>query len=326
MSVFRTIVEVPKSKFTINHQSKIMMLGSCFVENIGAKLQELKFNIDLNPFGIIFNPISAAECLRILIENIAFTENDLFLHNEKWNSFQHHSRFSNTDKQKCLQEINQRIQYSTEFLKTADYLFLTFGTAWVYYNMENSHPVSNCHKLPANRFERKMLDIKDIVLIYKEVINDLIKLNSNLKIVLTVSPVRHFKDGAEGNQLSKAVLLVAINELRKSGLSEYFPAYEIVLDDLRDYRFYEKDMLHPNGLAIDYIFEKFSNTFFETPTIELNKELDKIAMALNHRPVNEASDGYKNFINTTISKINDIKKSHPYLNFSAENENFKSFK
>jgi hypothetical protein len=326
MSAFRTIVEVPKSKFKITHQSKIMMLGSCFAENIGAKLLEIKFNIDLNPFGIIFNPISVEESLRILMENNVLTENDLFFHNEKWNSFLHHSRFSNIDKQKCLQAINQRIKNSVEFLKTADYLFLTFGTAWVYYFLESGKPVSNCHKLPANRFERRMLEIKDIVLVYKDVIEKLKKINSNLKIILTVSPVRHLKDGAEGNQLSKASLIVAVNELCKSGLTEYFPAYEIVLDDLRDYRFYNNDMVHPNELAIDYIFEKFSNSFFETPTIELNNELEKIAIALKHRPINEASEGFKNFINTTIAKINIIENTHPYINFSTEKENFKSIK
>jgi hypothetical protein len=318
MQSFRTIVELPQQDFSINHEHKILMLGSCFTENIGSRLKELKFNVDLNPFGVIFNPISVANSLKRLITADPIIDNEVFYYNECWNSFFFHSRFSHPQKEQCLQLMNTSLQKSSDFLKRTNYLFLTFGTAWVYYNSYTNLPVANCHKLPSDDFERRLLSISEIVKTYTELIIELKNINPELKIILTISPVRHLKDGASGNQVSKSVLVVAVNEICNAGLANYFPAFEILLDDLRDYRFYDNDMVHPNELAVDYIFEKFSDNYFNSATLNLNKKIKKIIDSCRHKPINPDSKAFKSFKISNINKINELITVCPYLDFSNE--------
>jgi hypothetical protein len=322
MNTFRTLVEPVKGNLSISHTTPVLLLGSCFVENIGNELQGLKFNIDLNPFGVLFNPASICRSIERLIEAEKFAEDELFFYDENWHSFMHHSRFSCADKKKCLQQINKRLMYSAEFLRKTHTLILTFGTAWVFNHVLTNQPVSNCHKLPSSNFNRRLLESASIVNDYENLFSSLKKLNKKLNIILTISPVRHLKDGAEENQLSKAILLVAVHELCRKGLATYFPAYEIVLDDLRDYRFYDTDMVHPSPQAIEYIFEKFSISWLSEEARKLNVQIMEIKKAAEHRPVNPDSNAFKSFTKNYLKKIITLEKQHPYLDFSNEKQYF----
>jgi hypothetical protein len=325
MNDFRTTVKPLKSDFSISHTSKILMMGSCFAENIGGKLNSLKFHVDLNPFGVLFNPLSLVKCLERLVANQPLAETELFYHNERWHSFMHHSKFSSTDKRKCLAQMNDRIKFSAKFIQEADYLILTFGTSWVFYHAETKQPVSNCHKLPSRVFERKILSPHDVVSYCKGLFLKLRTINPNLKIILTVSPVRHLKDGAEANLLSKSILLVAVHELCQLGYASYFPAYEIMLDDLRDYRFYDTDMVHPSPLAVEYIFEKFGNSFFNEEKQQINKDIIPIMNASKHRPDNPDSNAHKVFVKQILEKISLLENSFPCLDFTEEKSMFQKY-
>ena len=230
---FFTEVEIPDCPWKIDYQSGVMMMGSCFTENIGQKLADLKFNIDLNPFGILYNPVSLANSLRRLMQPRQFIASDLFFDQGSWNSFSHHSRFSGSDRDQVLNTINRQLEQSSLFLKSTRLLVITFGTAWVYEWIQNGQVVANCHKIPAKEFRRYRLTIDEIAKEYNELHTELLKFNPNIKMVFTVSPIRHWKDGAIENQLSKATLLLSINQLIKrpgKDLCYYFPSYEILMD------------------------------------------------------------------------------------------------
>lgn len=319
MEPFRTIVEITASPDKISHTSNVMFLGSCFTENIGNRMAGLKFRTDINPFGIIYNPRSVANSLKILAENKTFTKQDLYFENERWFSFFHHSRFSSPGVDGCLEEINKRALYSSSFIKRADYLIITFGTAWVYLHRKTGITVSNCHKLPACEFDRVLLSAGEIVSDYERIISTLKDHNPALKIIFTLSPVRHWKDGAIDNQLSKSILTVAVHALKKKySHVDYFPAYEIVMDDLRDYRFYAGDMLHPSQQAIDYIWDKFGMVYFGEETGGLIKEIDKLNKAMAHRPFNPEAGSYKKFLQANKEKTIELKNKYPYLDFEKE--------
>ena len=281
---FRTEIQILPSDFSIMHQDKILMMGSCFTENISEKLLQAGFEVHVNPFGIVYNPVSLANGLHDLIHRKIYTETELFLYQGVYHSFSHHSRFSGTDKELVLSKINTTIDDVSDFLRQANFLIITFGTATVYRLATSGEVVSNCHKLPAKEFQEERLTVSQIFNLWNEIISNLQNLNPKLKILFTVSPIRHWKNGAHANQLNKATLLLALNELIKSNNScFYFPAYELVLDDLRDYRFYAEDLIHPNTQAIHYIWEKFGEAYFDKKTVELNKEYEKKQRAMNHR-------------------------------------------
>jgi len=315
MPAFRTKIELQPSTFRISHQSKILFTGSCFTENIGQKLSELLFNVRINPFGVVYNPLSVLNGLGILMDGEDFTADDLEYYNELWFSWNHHSSFSNPDKEACLKSINREIKDSSKQLKKADFLLITFGTAWAYRLKKSGEIVSNCHKVPEKEFDRILLSIEDIVRSLSAFIPEMLQKNKDLKIIFTVSPVRHWKDGAHGNQLSKSVLLLAIDELCRifPESTEYFPAYEILLDDLRDYRFYADDMLHPGTQAISYIWSLFEKVYFDKETLQINNELGKIILAKNHRVYNENTEAYRKFRENLTDKIKLMGKKYPFL-------------
>ena len=321
MDSFRTIVEPAKSENKISHGSPIMMLGSCFAERIGFNLKQFKFDIDLNPFGISFNPLSIHNCLERIISDQFLTENELFFHNEAWHSFMHHSQFSSQKKDVCLNQINERLRYSSKYIKSAKFLILTFGTAWVFYQNDSDKPVNNCHKLPNSQFKRRLLNVTDIVESYVKLFSVIKELNPNIKILLTISPVRHLADGAEDNQVSKSILRLAANELCREGFADYFPSFEIMLDDLRDYRFYSEDMVHPSSLAIDYIFKKFSETYFSKETIKLNSDISNITNAFGHKLINPKSEKSKIFAQKMLDSI-ALLEQRAYLDFNTEKAYF----
>ncbi|MBA4409604.1 MAG: GSCFA domain-containing protein [Bacteroidota bacterium] len=322
---FFTEIQIPEFPWKMDYSKSLMLMGSCFTENIGQKLLDLKFNVDINPFGILYNPESIANSLKILLEKRTFSENDLFNDHGLWNSYYHHSRFSDIDRDETLRKINDRIAISHEFLKSAGFLIITFGTAWVYELRKTGQIVSNCHKIQASEFKRFRLGVNEITEVYRELLEQIWKFNSKLKVIFTVSPIRHWKDGATENQLSKATLLLAIDQLIRGfgdQVCGYFPSYEIVMDELRDYRFYAEDMLHLSPVATDYIFERFRKVMISAESKEISKKILKLKKSVDHRPVNPKTLEYKEFIQANLLDINRLNDRFPFLDFSAERDHF----
>lgn len=323
MSEFRTIVNAPNAKTKISYSSPVMFIGSCFTENIGNKAAALKINCDINPFGIVYNPVSVKNCFDFITGQRNFDESCFYFHNEQWHSHFHHSRFSHSDKDLFIEGISTRINQSTEVIKSSSHIFITLGTAWVFRHKESGQIVSNCHKLPANSFDRLLIKHDDICNNVQQVINQIRELNQSAEVCFTVSPIRHWKDGAVENTHSKSLLFVAIHELvMKNSNCFYFPSYEIVMDDLRDYRFYEDDMLHVNESGINYIWEKFSDCYFDKSTLALQKEIKKIITAREHRLMGDGREQIKSFAEATLKTINLVKVKLPMLNFNDEINHF----
>ncbi len=315
---YRTIV-VPKDfDFEISHQSNLLLLGSCFSDNIGSKLVVNKFNTLINPFGILFNPISIVNTLNDIIDEKDVGLRDLHFENGLYHSFAHHSSFSGPNKDEVVNLINQTRAEATQFLIKTDVIIFTVGSSWAYRYNDTGEFVANCHKVPNKKFTKELLEVSFIVEKLQEIINKLQAINPKLKVIFTISPVRHWKDGAEENTLSKSILNVAIHQLACSKSIYYFPAYEMIIDDLRDYRFYKEDMLHPNNVAIDYVWSRFESAFFSTKTIKLNKEIFKITRANKHKPFNSAGDEHQRFLRMQLKNINTIKMKNPIINFDKE--------
>ncbi|MFK7949637.1 MAG: GSCFA domain-containing protein [Saprospiraceae bacterium] len=324
MESYRTRLVVPKSNNEILHQTNLMSIGSCFSEHIGKQLLNYKFPILINPHGILFNPISIADSLTQIIHNQLFSESDIFYFNNRWQSFYHHGRFAKADKKECLNEINTSIQSANIQLQKLDFLILTFGTANVFEYKQTSQIVANCHKVPNTEFERKRLKIDDITTAFESIFKQLKTINPKLKIILTVSPVRHIRDGLIENQRSKSTLLLAVDELvNRYDFVEYFPSYELVIDDLRDYRFYKEDMIHPSNVAINYVWNHFENAYFSDNTRQINKQIQKLIQAKNHRPFDVNSENHQQFLKSQISKINNLRVQYPFLDFE---DNLKWFR
>ncbi len=280
---FRTEIPTPKYPFNIDYQDKLMLMGSCFSDHIGNFFQEMRFDTLSNPFGTLFNPVSIANALKMCMNTELFDEQYIDFFNEKWISFAHHGKFSHPDKETFRQNISQCLNRAHDFLTSANYLFLTFGTAYCYRLIERNLIVANCHKIPANQFEKQLLTIEPIVGLYQELLEQLRQFNPQLKIIFTVSPVRHLADGFHENQISKSILHLSVNQLVDNANTFYFPSYEMVQDDLRDYRFYAADLCHPSDAAVTYIREKLTDAFFTPETQERMKEVVKENKAQGHR-------------------------------------------
>ncbi|RHR53586.1 GSCFA domain-containing protein [Parabacteroides sp. AF17-28] len=315
-----TRISIPKAPFAFSYTEQTVLLGSCFAENIGKKLEENKFKTDLNPFGTLYNPSSIAEAIRMLLHPERFTGDDLFRHEGVYHSFSHHSRFSSPSETECLENINGRLFSSAEIIRKARRMIITLGTAWVYRLRSTGKIVSNCHKLPEKMFDRQMLSVDEITAEWKSILLSLWEQNPELKILFTVSPIRHWKDGAHGNQLSKATLLLAVEQLQKDFPEQtaYFPAYEIMMDELRDYRFYADDMLHPSLQAVEYIWERFTETMLSRETQAILKEWKDIQKAINHKPFQPESEAYKHFISQTLLKMERLNEKFPYFDMTNE--------
>ncbi len=323
METFRTIIQPDKPKHNISFHTKSLFMGSCFTNHIGGHLQELKLPVQINPFGVQYNPFSVLNSLKIIHLKQYFSENDIHFFNERWVSFYHHSDFSFKDKETCLSSINKTIHQSHDFFKQIDFLFITFGTAWAYRYNKTGNIVTNCHKIPAEEFTHILIEPEAIVDAYLKLIKNLQKQAPNLHIIFTISPIRHLKDGAVNNQLSKSILFLAVHRLINALPNcSYFPAYEIVMDDLRDYRFYTSDMIHLNDLAISYINNRFFDAFIEPETQEIVKEIKKIKTAMEHKPRFPESKEFKRFIEQNIQKINSLHQKYPFLDLEKEKTHF----
>lgn len=320
MPSFRTELNVQCAPFTIDYPCLTLGIGSCFIENIGAMLNERQLPFLQNPFGIVYNPLSIAHQLGAILDDTdAFfvKENGLILHDNLWHSLQHHGKFSGENRDIALENMNNSLKKARDFLRKSNRLMLTFGTANVFTWAKTGEVVANCHKLPPQYFHQKRLSVEQIIAEFKPIFENLFLQNVDYQIILTVSPIRHIRDGFVENNRSKAVLLLSCEAL--SALFErvyYFPAYEIVIDDLRDYRFYERDMIHPNTQAIEYIWQYFSETFFDEKTKKIIQEVEKINLMQAHRPLHGVdTEGYKKFRENLDGKILSLQKRHPFLSF-----------
>lgn len=319
---FRTYIDIPASDVKLDHSVGTMLFGSCFSTHIGRKLQQHKFRVDTNPFGILYNPFSIAAAIRRLLRGNDFTEADLVQHQGLYHSFMHHGKFSSHDKEVCLRNISERFTAAKRAIRESSIVLVTFGTAYVFWRMESGEIAANCHKFPDNEFHRARLTVEDIVEEWSELIGKLLEVQSSIKLIFTVSPVRHWKDGAHDNQVSKSILHVAIDELQKQFEEQvfYFPAYELVMDELRDYRFYEDDMLHPSPVAIDYVWQRFSETFFSNRTRTINAEWARIRKSLEHRPLHPENEAYQYFLKDTRSKLESFIQKYPTISCDEETE------
>jgi len=309
---FTTQVAIHPLKEPMGYPDNWMSLGSCFAENIGQKLRNAGFNTCLNPFGVLFNPLSIEKAIRRLIENKPVGEEELFQYGSLWNHFQFSNLHSGTDRASTLQSMNESIAKATTFLNSTNVLMLTFGTAWIYETTTGGEVVANCHKLSNVNFTRRRLSVAEIVKTYTSLINDL---PEEIRIVLTVSPVRHWKDGAHENTLSKSTLHLAVDELIHlfPDSLAYFPAYEIIIDELRDYRFYKEDMVHPSDQAVNYVWNKFTKWGFLSDSRSVIEEVEQFRSMENHRSIHPESQEHKAFINKTKHLRLKLIKRYPYL-------------
>ena len=319
-----TRVKFPKPSFGISHAQRIMMLGSCFVDEMGEKLQADKFHCLVNPFGVLYNPASIAA---LLLRSISEREYDasspeILFADGLFHSWMHHSQFSSPNQQELTDRLNSALLLVSDWLRQADILIITFGTSYIYRLKESGMLVSNCHKQPDSLFLRQRLSAYDIADSWKTLLQLLHSVNPQLHVIFTVSPIRHKRDGLHENQLSKAELLLAIDEILQTSsvqdYSYYFPSYEILLDELRDYRFYAADMVHPSPLAVDYIYEQFQNTMMSKEEQKLSALCREVRTALEHKPFHPEAEAYQIFIQQTIQKINEIKKQCPDIHLDKE--------
>jgi hypothetical protein len=324
-SNFRTIVTPAKPGYQINHGHKLVSIGSCFSENIGAKFKAYKFKVNINPFGQQYNPHSIVTAVERLLNPVPYNESELVFHDELYHSFHHHGSFSRPSVEETLQVINDNLQVAATDLRESTVLFLTFGTSHVFKLKNKTRIVSNCHKLSGSLFERSLLEPAEIVTLLDESLTKLRAVNKNIQIILTVSPVRYFAFGHYENSVSKAHLFTAIYELQKRHPEfYYFPAYELVMDDLRDYRFFAEDMLHPNFQATDYVWESLCSTMLEKKTLGLLKDIDEILLAARHRPRNPQSEAHKQFVLKNLKKMELLGKEYG-LEFGEEEKQLSRF-
>ncbi len=303
---FTTPVNIKPNK-SIDHNSRIVMLGSCFAENIGKKLIECGFNVVMNPMGILYNPISIHNALQRIIEGREFTEDELFYHNGLWASFMHHGSFSHSDKNEALRIMNERLHQAHQQLQNATHLIITFGSAEVYEH--NGQVVANCHKLPARHFTHRLLSTNEITTPYYS----LFPAPYSLLPIFTISPVRYLGEGAHKGQINKATILLATDQICRETGADYFPSYEIMMDELRDYRYYATDMIHPSDMAIDYIFERFTETYLTDEAIRTAEEIKKIKKSLSHHPLHPDSEEYQKFQQKLSRQITSINQKYPNI-------------
>ena len=311
-----TPVEFPRLPFDLHHKQNLCFIGSCFAENVSHKFVEHKFPTLSNPFGVLYNPTSLANCINDIIDK-KFDESQMINHDGLWHSFAHHGSFSKTNKEEVIHEIKQSIEAAHLWLKQTDVLFITFGTASVF--EYKNRVVSNCHKLPAKAFARRRLSVSEIIETFGESLKKLRAFNPNLKVILTVSPVRYTKDGLHNNSLNKASLHLATESLiAQHDDCYYLPVYEFVIDELRDYRFFAQDMSHPSSVSVDYLWERISTHYFSPQTDALNKQIIKLIKAHQHRPLHSQPDTHNQFKAKMLHKASDLQKQHPELDLTQE--------
>ena len=310
---------IPFSKYIkslIDYNSKITLLGSCFSDNIGKKLSYHKFQSVLNPFGILFHPKAIESVIKNAISKKEYTEEDLFFLNGCWHCFEAHSKLSSSSKEQVLVELNKASASMNTALKSSTHIIITLGTSWIYRFLESGQIVANCHKVPQHKFKKELLSVTEINKSLSSIISLIREVNPDINFIFTVSPVRHLKDGFIENQLSKSHLISALHQIIKIHENTfYFPSYEIMMDELRDYRFYKEDMIHPNQIAINYIWEKFYENWFSDEALDLKNQVLKIQRGLEHKPFNPNSNEHRKFLASLQEKIETLKKKYSHITF-----------
>ncbi len=308
----------------IRYQQGILLSGSCFTEHIGNHLIDLKFNALQNPNGILFDPLSVASSLISYIEPRTYESQDLFFYNELWQSWKHHGIFSDIDQEVVLNKINNSQQTAHAFLKKANWLIITLGSSFTYILKDLNLAVANCHRAPANWFTKKLLPIDEMLAALDEALHRLFDFNPHLQVVFTISPVRHIRDGVIENNRSKARLIEVAHQLvNKFNKTHYFPAYELVIDVLRDYRFYDKDLVHPNYSATNYVVENFMEHYVDPETRLLSEEIRKLMISYKHRPLHPNTDAHRRFLKEQWEKTVELSAKYPFLDFAPELKHFK---
>ncbi len=315
---FTTPIPISKSDNPIDYNSKIMSLGSCFANNMAEKFEYFKFQNIVNPFGIIFNPVSIQKLIARVVNQELFTDKDIFFHNELWHCYEVHSCLSHENKEAFLENLNKILKATNQQITKSTHIIITFGTSWVYRLLQTQSDkmrvVANCHKVPQNQFYKELLSVETIQKSIKNTINLIQKINPNCNFIFTISPVRHIKDGFVDNNVSKAHLISAIHNLQLKTYN-YFPSYEIMMDELRDYRFYADDMLHPSQTAIEYIWIKFFENFVDVKEFGIMNQVCEIQKALQHKPFNPDSEGHQQFLSKLQDKIYHLQIDRSQIQF-----------
>jgi hypothetical protein len=314
---FTTKIHLEKYNHPIDYNSSIMLLGSCFAENMGEKFEYFKFRNVVNPFGIIFNAVSIEKLIHRVVNKIVFTEKDIFFHNDLWHCFEVHSQLSNPNKEEFLSNLNAILELMYQQITSLTHCIITLGTSWVYRNNNSNEIVANCHKVPQKEFTKELVSIEENVKCIQNIISLVHSLNPDCNFIFTVSPVRHIKDGFVENNVSKAHLISAIHTINhQPSTINYFPSYEIMMDELRDYRFYAEDMLHPSQTAIDYIWIKFFENYINQKEFGTMNQVCEIQRSLKHRPFNPNSESHQKFLKNLNQKIFELKKNLPNIDFN----------
>ena len=317
----------------VNYPSKLLFVGSCFSEHIGTGLSDLKFDVLQNPHGILFSPDAITQAFNDYCSARVYGQQDLFELDGIWYSWNHHSRFSDPNPAVVLQRINNSIQQAHQFIKQANFLIVTLGSSFSYRLTDSAKrackqvndPVANCHRAPANWFCKELMPIDHLVKSFSFAIQQIKKLNPSLSIFFTISPVRHIRDGVQDNNRSKARLFETIQQLEELDTSlYYFPAYELVVDILRDYRFYDVDLVHPNYAATTFVIDHFMKTCLSPKAQDLAEQIKKIQLAYRHRPQHSNSPSHHQFLTQFSEKADTLQKNYPFLDFSDELKHFKA--
>jgi hypothetical protein len=316
---FMLDIQVPSPPEKITYRDRLLLTGSCFTAHIGNSLADLKFRVLQNPNGILFDPRSVAYSLVSYIQNKQYKQDELFYLNEVWNSWQHHSIFSHTDPVQCLAGINRSQQQAHEFLEQADWLIITLGSSFSYHLVKEQAGVANCHRAPGQWFRKHLMTIEEINTVLDGCLHQLWQFNRKIKVVFTVSPVRHIRDGVTENNRSKARLIEVVHHLvNKFDRIYYFPSYELVIDVLRDYRFYDIDMVHPNYAATEFVLEKFVQHFIDGESQSLMQEIKKIVTARRHKAFQPATNAHRQFLQSHLEKAKALQAQFPFVNLGEE--------
>ena len=326
---FRLELSVKPLPQRINIRHKVALVGSCFTDHMGSRLRSMKIPVLENPNGILFNPVSIQQAIQSWIEKRTYTAVDLFFANDCWTSWDFHGQFSHPNQEQCLQGINASIAQAHQFLQEADWLILTLGSAFLYELNSDAlagtvgQVAANCHKVPANHFVHRLASLQEINTALEKLITQVRIVNPDVRIIFTVSPVRHYREGLIENNRSKGTLHLAVAQMQQQFDNVfYFPAYELIIDDLRDYRFYAEDMVHPNYAATRYVWEKFSAATFDEETLSLMQPLEQLRTAMQHRPIHPDTAAHQQFLKSMLVKTQQLSARYPFLDLSEELQYF----
>ncbi|WP_339715885.1 GSCFA domain-containing protein [uncultured Kriegella sp.] len=316
----QTQIPLKPEKNQISYDSELLLIGSCFAQHLGRKLDYFKFRNIQNPFGILFHPLSIENLVSRAVRDVLYTEDEVFFHNERWHCFDSHSDLSDASEEKLVKKLNLRLKITKEQIAKTTHVVITLGTAWAYRHVEKRAFVANCHKVPQKKFTKELLSVHEIATSIENTMQHARAINPNTNFIFTVSPVRHLKDGFVENQRSKAHLIAALHEVLEKSIAQnvcerYFPSYELMMDELRDYRFYKADMIHPNELAIDYIWEKFKSICIVQSAYPTMDKVDVVKKGRSHRPFNAASEEHKKFEKGLEAKVRDLRQAYPFMTF-----------